>query len=374
MRIALYIARQMLPWAAAALLCAALLFVVTQLLRIAPVLVGADASAAEIARDLGLLLVPVLAFSLAPAFAVAVFAVGGRMAEDGEIAALDAAGVPRWRTALGPIAAALALSLGSAALWLAASPAACRALREDAIRLAGRAVAGRIAAGRFSEPVPGLTIYAEGAGGGRLRGVFVADARDPSREVQITAAEAGIRGREEGALDFSLGRGEAFVSGAGGAPPAAIRFESLSFRARPDAPAAAIDSFLPAAFAHGTAALLGPAPPKADPIAWRFAFWRRVAGPIGFLALALASTALAFGVPWRRRGPAVAFAAGLFLAFHASARLAELLLAEGLLGPAAAALAPGVAVASAAAVIAAPRRLARAALCGGGSSVVQKKG
>jgi lipopolysaccharide export LptBFGC system permease protein LptF len=351
-RIGLYIARQMLPWAAASLACAALLFIVTQLLRIAPILLGADATAGEIARDLSLLLVPVSAFALSPAFAVAVFAVGGRMSEDGELAALDAAGVPRAATALGPLAVAFVFALGSAALWLVASPAACRILRDDAIRLSGRAVEGRIVPGRFAEPIPGVTVFADAVDGRRLEGVLVDDARDPARSIQIAAASAELRGGGEGALAVAFEKGDAFVAGtAGGGGPVSIRFESLELHAPSSGAAGAIDAFLPETFARGTSALLGPPPPEVEPSEWRFALWRRIAGPLGFLALAAASTGLAFAVPWRRRGFAIGIAALLFLGFHATGRLAEQLLAEGSLGPAAAALAPGVTIVAAAALV-----------------------
>jgi len=344
-RIARYIARQMLPWIAAALASAALLFFVTQLLRIAPLLIGADASFREIARDLTLLLVPILSFALAPAFAVAVFAVGGRMSEDGELIALDASGVTRAATATGPIVLAFAFALGSAGLWLVASPAACRILRDDAVQLAGRALAGRITPGRFAEPFPGITVYADAVSGTRLGGVFVADSRSFARTLQITAAFAEIRHERDGAMSIALENGEAFFMGAeDGDTPAALRFESLSFRLPVIASTAATDAFLPALLAESTSALLGPPPRGVDPDAWGFALWRRLGGPIGFLALALASTALAFAVPWRRRGLAIGAAAALFLAFHATGRLAEQLLFERAVSPALAALLPGAAV------------------------------
>jgi lipopolysaccharide export system permease protein len=350
-RLAFYIALRMLPWAAAALLCAALLFLATQLLRIAPALALADASFGEIARDLGLLLVPVCGFALPPAFAVAVFAVGGRMAEDGELVALDAAGIPRTATALGPLALASILATASGSIWLAGAPAACRALRADALRLGSRAVAARIEPGRFEEPFPGVTVFADAAEGGRLRGVFLADGRDASRELQVTAARAELTGSPDGAASMTLEDGEAFASLGGEGHPAAIRFESLSLRAPSSGWRGATDGFLPDELAESTLSLLGPPPEGSDAGAWGFALWRRVAGPIGFLALALASTALAFALPWRRRGLAVACAAALFLAFHAAGRLGELLLARGSLGPAAAALAPGAIVLAATALL-----------------------
>jgi lipopolysaccharide export LptBFGC system permease protein LptF len=374
-RITLYVARQMLPWFAASLAAAALLFLVTQLLRIAPFFLGAEASAAEIAKDLSLLLVPVLGWALAPAFAIAVFAVGGRMSADGELVALDAAGVRRIGAALGPFAVAIAVSVVCAAIWLIAAPAACRALRADAARLAGRAIAGRISARSFAEPVPGVTVYADAVRGARLEGVLVEDARDPARPIQIVAAAAELRSGEGDTVSLAFQRGDAFVAaGKPGDAPLSIRFDSLELSAPVGNAPGTLDAFLPWTMAAPTTALLAPAPRGADLGAWRFALWRRVAAPLGLLALACASAALAFVIPWRRRGFAIGCAAFLFLTFHASGRLGEALLAAGALGPAASAFASALAVVVLVAVMLAAARLS-SALSGARalrSSVVQK--
>ena len=373
-RIALYIGRQMLPWFAAALSAAALLFLVTQLLRIAPFFLGAGASCAEIARDLSYLLVPVVGWALAPAFAVAVFAVGGRMSADGELVALDAAGVRRSSVAIGPFAMAIAAAAVCAAIWLFAAPTACRALRADAVRLAGRAIAGRISGGSFVEPAAGVTVYADAVRGRRLEGVLVEDARDPGRTIQIVAAAAELREEPGGAISLAFEGGDAFFAGGeGGGAPLSMRFDSLALAAPIGGSPGALDAFLPRALAEDTAALLEPAPDGVDPGVWRFAFFRRAAAPVGLLALACASAALAFVIPWRRRGFAIACAVILFLAFHAAGRLGEALLATGSLGPAASAFAPAVSVLVLAAAMIAAARIPRAsgprALR---SSVVQK--
>lgn len=374
-RIALYVARQMLPWFVASLAAAALLFLVTQLLRIAPFFLGAEASAAEIAKDLSLLLVPVLGWALAPAFAIAVFAVGGRMSADGELVALDAAGVRRVGAALGPFAVAVAISMVCAAIWLAAAPAACRALRVDAARLAGRAIAGRISARSFAEPVDGVTVYADAIRGTRLEGVLVEDARDPARPIQIVAAAAELRAAKGDAVSLAFERGDAFLAGgdAGGAP-VSIRFDSLEIHAPVGNAPGTLDAFLPWTMAARTTALLEPAPRGVDLGAWRFALWRRVAAPVGLLALACASAVLAFVIPWRRRGFAVGCAAFLFLAFHAAGRLGEALLATDAIGPAASAFAPAAAVVLIAAAMIAAARLPSALSSTRAlrSSVVQK--
>lgn len=357
-RIALYIVRQMLPWFAVTLAAASLLFVATQLLRIAPVFLGADAGAGEIAKGLALLLVPVVGWALAPAFAVTVFAVGGRMAADGELVALDAAGLPRTVAAAGPIAAAFAVAGLSAAIWLSGAPAACGALRVDAARLAGRAIAGRISAGSFAEPAPGITVYADAVRGSRLEGVLVEDARDPARPIRIAAAAAELRAAPGDAVALAFERGEVFVEGD---PGAVVRFDTLDLAAPFGREPGALDAFLPWTMAAATATLLARPPPGVEADAWRFALWRRVAAPIGFLTLAAVASGLAFAIPWRRRGLAIGCAAGVFLAFHAAGRLGEVLLAAGALGPIAAALAPAIAVAVLGATIAAATALARRA-------------
>lgn len=340
-----YLLRQLAPWLAVAILGAALLFLATQLVRVTPAFVGAGATIVEMAIGLGLLLVPVVGWSLTPAFAIAIFSVVGRMDADGELTALDSAGVGRWRLAVAPIMATGALAGLAAWIWLDAGPRAQAALHSMAGNLAGRAVAGKIQTGQFNELLPGITVYADHGQGNRFEGVMIEDRRHEGRSVQLIARSAKLRydptSRHIGAR---LHDGRAFISGDSDAAPITLGFAQLDI---------GIDlfdelrrrlEFLPHLLAVPTSRLMEP-PPTDIPVAeWGYALWRRVAGPCGLMVLALAATALALSGRWRHRGAAVAAAGALFLAYHLLCRLGEALTLSGVLTPPVAALGPAVVV------------------------------
>lgn len=346
-RLSRYLLAQLAPWLAIAVVGAALLFLTTQLVRVVPVFVGAGATPLELAHGLGLLLVPILGWSLTPAFVVAVFAVVGRMGADGELTALDAAGIGRLRLALAPVPAACVMVALAGWIWLDAGPRAQASLRALADELAGRAIAGQIRPGRFVEPIPGITFYADAGEAGSYQGVLVEDARPGSRRLRLLARTASVRYDPASRyLEVELGDGSAFVDGDGsGAAPAAVGFEELRIRVSATDEVTARLGFLPRLMAVPTSRLLaGPPAGSSGDNAWRFALWRRVAGPCGFAALALAATILALGGRWRSRGLAVAVAGGLFLAYHLLCRLGESLALSGSLSPVIAALGPSAVV------------------------------
>ena len=324
-RLVRYVLRQLAPWLCIAVLGAVLLFLTTQLVRVVPVFVGAGASPRELATALGLLLVPVLGWSLTPAFALAVFAVVGRMDAEGELTALDAAGIGRLRLALAPMPAVLALAALAGWIWLDAGPRSQAALRAMADRLAGRAIAGQVRAGRFVEPIPGVTIYADRGEAGHCEGVMIEDTRDVSRSTRLVAREAEVGyDPESRLLELELRDGSAFIGDGSSAVPLAIGFEQIRIGASAIDEIASRLGFLPWLMAVPTSRLVtGPRAGGVAEAEWGFALWRRVAGPCGFVALALTATILALGGRWRNRGLAVAAAGGLFLAYHLLCRLGE---------------------------------------------------
>ncbi|MCP4604037.1 MAG: YjgP/YjgQ family permease [Proteobacteria bacterium] len=344
-RIANYIVCQIIPWQILALVGVILAFVTTQLLRVMPVFAGAGAGVFEAAYALGLLLVPVTTWALTPAFLVAVFSTAGRMSADGELTALDASGLSRARLAIGPAVLALMISFLSAWLWLDAAPRSQIALRSVAVDLAIRALAGQIEPGRFFSPLSGITFFADSKNQERgYKGVFLEDARNPDRPVQIVAKDARIQpDPSRWILSVYLENGTAFYPADD--THAAVSFESLIIEVPLTAEIERRLDFFPYLLAVPTGRLMGPTLPGIASCDWHFALWRRVAGPLGFIVLSLLSVLLAFGVTWRRRGIAVAVAAVLFLMFHLLCRLGESLMQAQVLGAFSAALLPVLAVA-----------------------------
>lgn len=345
-RLTRYLLRQLAPWLGISVVGAALLFLTTQLVRVVPVFVGAGASVPELGAGLGLLLVPVLGWSLTPALAIAVFAVAGRMDADGELTALDAAGIGRVRLVLAPMLAACLLAGLSAWIWLEAGPRSQAVLRALADELAGRAIAGQIRPGRFTSPLSGVAVYADSESAGRYRGVMVEDLRRPERPLRLAARFAEVRYDAAARyLVLDLRDGRAFLGDGTDGAPVAVGFEQLEVGVPLVDELTRRLGFLPWLAAVPTSRLAtGPPPEGVDPAAWGFTLWRRVAGPGGLLALALAATILALSGRWRARGLAVAAAGALFLAYHLLGRLGESLALSGAIGPAAAALGPAVLV------------------------------
>jgi hypothetical protein len=160
-------------------------------------------------------------------------------------------------------------------------------------------------------------------------------------------------------LALRLDDGEAFVGGGARGAPVAVGFEELELAVSLRGELGERLGFLPWLMAVPTARLLGSPAGGYSEREWGFALWRRIAGPCGFLALALAATALALGGQWRRRGVAVAAAGGLFLAFHLLSRFGESLALTGAVGPALGALGPAVIVLAAAGALCLYRPRAR---------------
>jgi lipopolysaccharide export LptBFGC system permease protein LptF len=342
-RISIYIIGQIIPWIVLALIGTALIFLTSQLLRVASVFVGAGAGFYETAAALGLLLVPVIGWALTPAFVVAVFAAAGRMARDGELTALDASGVGRRKLWGGAVALAAMCALVSAWLWLDAAPRSQGILRSIAMDLAGRAIAGKITPGRFIEPIEGLTFFSDvKKDDGTYQGILLEDARDENRPVQFVASEARLtvhsRWRQ---LTVHLERGTAFfTSPAKGGSRTVLSFEDFDLIVPFGAHLDRRLEFLPALLAVPTSRLAKAPPLGVSKTQWGFALWRRIAGPLGFIALAIVAILLAFNTTWESRGVALALATALFLAYHLLCRIGESLMQADLMGPRLAALGP----------------------------------
>lgn len=343
-----YLAPQLAGWIALATVGAVALFVVSQVVRVAPLFTGADGRVA--AAALGWLLIPVLGWALAPALLVAIFAVFGRMEADGELTAIDAAGIPRWRLAAAPLALAALLAgvLGWVSLW--GGPACQRALRAAAFELAGESLVGRLQPGVFHAPAPGITAYsrriAEGASPddrGRsllMEGVFVEDARDTERPLLLLARRASMSfDPAAGMVELCMLEGTAFQELAGGGA-AAIEFDELTLRVDVLGELTERLGFIPYQLAAPTRRLLEPPPAGVTPAEWSFAFWRRLAAPIGLLVLAAAGLVIVFSSRLRGRTAGLAMAAGLFFGLHLAGRLGEVLALEGAIPAWLAALGP----------------------------------
>ena len=218
--------------------------------------------------------------------------------------------------------------------------------------------------------MPGTTFFAVRRGdASAYLGVFFEEAKDPRRAIQVAAEEARLsliteassRDRRPSepsttspAVRFHLTEGTAFIETAssGGAPDGntgirretALTFGALDFTLPLGETLEQRLDFLPGTMTEPTSRLLGPPPAGTSAVKWRFALWRRIAGPLGTLAFALLSLFLAFGTRWRSRGRAVILAVMVFLAFHLMGRFGESMMWAGHLSPPVAALLPALTV------------------------------
>jgi len=345
LRLGLYIVRQMLPWMGVSLFGAAVIFLASQLLRIAPVFAGANAGVSELAAALGLLVIPVVGWALTPAFAISVFAVAGGMSARGEITALDSAGIGRARLIVGPCLLGIVVTAASAWIWLEAAPRSQLVLREIAIDIAGQALVSVVEPGRFVEPARGLVMFVDTEDEGIFRGVLLEDSRQDGEAIQIVAREATATFQPgDRTLELELRDGHAFIENGLGGSPAALGFEALEVSLPVLDELGERLGFLPWVMSVTTGRLMGDPPRGVSPSRWSYALWRRIGGPVGFMAMALVTMLLAFRGQWRRRGMAVGVAAAIFLGYHVAGRLGENLLDAGIINAPAAAFAPAATV------------------------------
>ncbi len=344
-RLSVYILRQIFAWFVLNIACAILLFLGSQLLRIAPIFIGAGPRPLELIYALALLLVPILGWALTPAFAVAVFAVAGRMAADGEIIVTDSAGVGRKILMAAPVLLTVALAIVSAFLWLHAAPASARLLQRKAEVMAGRALLGNLESRRFIHPTQDVTFFANDKKADTFFGVVIEKTDENGHRTQIFASKAKISvASAEMLLRFVLNDGHLFIVPPDDGLPVAVYFEETSIDIPLGPKIKERLDFLPKTMTYKTDELMGSAPQNVSQSRWEYALWRRVGGPVGFLVISLISIGLAFAIPWRHRSRAIMTAGLLFFAYHLLCRFFEGLLDTADVGAQVAALMPSAVI------------------------------
>jgi lipopolysaccharide export system permease protein len=349
-RLTIHIAKELSVWMLIGLAGAVFVFVSTQMVRLAPLFYSAGGKPLELVEMLGLLAVPVCGWSLTPSFAVAVFATFARMSRDGEVVALDAAGISRTRIAAGPLAVVLVLTLLGAWIWLDAGPRSLRLLQARATAMLKDNAVRQIRAGQFAHPAPGTTFFADVRVDDRtFRDVFFESHFENGRTVQAAAKEAQLTTAKHGtAVEVRLKQGTAFIQSGEETNEAledtALTFETLNLVIPLEEVLRDRLDFLPSTLAVKTEELLKPPAPTISKPEWRYALWRRVAGPVGTLVFSLLALLLALGARWRSRGAAIAIGGVIFLVYHLVGRFGEGLLGSGHLSAPVAALLPAMLV------------------------------
>lgn len=181
-----------------------------------------------LARRVAVMLLP---YALPIAFLAGVLLAVGRMAADGEVAALRASGLGPSRLLIPVLALGVGVSGVTGYLMLGVEHRAQRALRERVREIALR---GSLLEPGAARRLGGLTLFArERRPDGELGGVVLRDDSDPERPLLVVAERGSlVLDRDARALRLQLARGDLHLGGGAGQR---IAFESFEY-AIPDQP------------------------------------------------------------------------------------------------------------------------------------------
>lgn len=154
-----------------------------------------------------------------------------RMAGESEIVVMQSAGLSPWRMARPVLIYGLLIALLVALLINALVPLARTRLAERQGEIAQTVTTASIRPGVFQYPTPNVTLFVRDVtGDGRLRDVFIEDARKPGEQVIYTAKEALLIDREgTPVLVLRDGMSQNMRSPETGASLAVTRFEQISY-------------------------------------------------------------------------------------------------------------------------------------------------
>lgn len=130
-----------------------------------------------------------------------------RLQTDQELVVCFAGGMSRWRVIAPAFRLAAVLALASLVINLWIQPASHRAMREVLFEVRTNLVATLIREGEFTQPAPGLTVYAQSVDrNGEIRNLFIHRAKDDGGATTYTA-DTGRLVMRDGAPILRLFRG-----------------------------------------------------------------------------------------------------------------------------------------------------------------------
>ncbi len=199
----------MLPFLAWTGLLCVLLFVMA-FLKGTDLLLGSAVTGWDLTRLIVFLMPQFLVQAVPIAFLLAILLGLGRLAEDGELSALQALGVSPAEVVRAPLVLSVGVTVLLAVMMSTAQPWGQRMVREAAHDILRRNLMKDLKPGVFHEEVRGLTLYTGAAdGAGRLKQVLVHDERDPERPLLVLASKGTVSATSwENLLEFELDDGE----------------------------------------------------------------------------------------------------------------------------------------------------------------------
>ena len=306
-----YLAREILLPFAAALLFLTQLLLASQLLAQANVLFGGGVSPWDVARILADLVPHLLEYVLPVAFLLGAVLGVGRLAEDREVVALSSLGVSPVRLVRVPLLLGGAVSLLALFLALVVAPAGLRDARQRVDDVIRKNLQGEIRSGVFYEDIPGITLHAAQAGKEGFRDLLIADRTNPSAPALVFARAGRIETTGAGGLRLVLKDGEVHREEPGARDYVVARFARATADLGLGATLDARNQLSGSAFELRPAEILRAAGEGSveQKRYWQTFLWRRIAVPLGILALGLLAVPIA---ALRRGGRAFGYGVTLF--------------------------------------------------------------
>jgi lipopolysaccharide export system permease protein len=305
-----YVAREILLPFAAALLFLTQLLLASQLLAQASVLLGGGVSPRDVALILVDLVPNVLDFVMPVAFLLGVVLGVGRLAEDREVVALSSVGISPFRLVRVPLLLGGVVSLLALFVALVVAPAGLRDARQRVDDVIRRNLQGEIRSGVFYEEIPGITLHATQAGKDGFRDLLIADRTNPSAPVLVFARSGRLEANGPDGLRLVLQDGEVHREEPGAGDYVVARFArataDLGLGQALDARNNLAGS--PFELRPGEIVRAAGEGSPAQQRYWQTFLWRRIAVPLGVLALGLLAVPIA---AMRRSGRASGYVAAL---------------------------------------------------------------
>jgi lipopolysaccharide export system permease protein len=198
-----YLFRQLLGPTLLATVSLGLVGVLSQSLEALDLIVKQGQSALVLAEITALASPQLLATVLPIAIFVAALVALNRLHTEQEIVVCFASGMSRWRV-IAPsmrLATVAALAILVVNLWVA--PFCERAMRVELYKIKTDLAATLVEPGQFTEPAPGLTVYAQDAHSGTLKNLFVLQEKPDGGDTTFIAS-SGELGKQNGAPVLTL--------------------------------------------------------------------------------------------------------------------------------------------------------------------------
>ena len=329
-----YLAREILLPFAAALLFLTQLLLASQLIAQADVLFGGGVNPWDVARILVDLVPHLLEYVLPVAFLLGAVLGVGRRAEDRGVVALSSVGVSPVRLVRVPLLLGGAVALAALLVALVVAPAGLRDARRRVDDVIRKNLQGEIRSGVFYEEIPGITLHAAHAGKDGYRDLLIADRTNPSAPVLVFARSGRLEPTASGGLRLVLQDGEIHREEPGARDYVLARFARATADLGLGQTLDARNQLSGSAFElrPGEIVVAASAGDDWSRRYWMTFLWRRIAVPLGILALGLLAVPIA---AMRRGGRAAGYGVTLIavVGYYALLRVGEGFGHDGTLPP-----------------------------------------